>query len=519
MGYRRMNIDNLKAIYRRWTAGQNISFISQMEGFDRKTVRNYLKSFEAAGLSKEYPLEENPGLHEILLSLLPDNNRANPVQAGFESYRQEIKKLLSDKDHPVKPKTAFKIIKRKYDIPGSYESFKVFFKKSLIVEDLRKTFPRLEMPLGKETQIDYCTVGIHHDPETGKNRRVYGFIGKLSSSRLPFVEFTYSQKQEEFVESNIRMIEFFGGITEHLTIDNLKSGVIKAHVYDPQLNKAYAEFAEHYGTFINPCIVRHAKGKAKVERQVQEVREMFRELMHIHPTFTLAEINKEALKWCREDYGMKNHGTTGRKPFEVFNAEELLALKPLPPKRFEVPHWKEVKVHADQFFSYEKKRYAMPAKYRGSKLRCRRTGATLKVFDTTYNQLRIYIISKNRVQYCKGDFPESYEAMMKGEYPQYLIRQAAMYGPSSKKLIEALLSNHAFIKARTAKGLLEVMKNYKEQPFLQEICLKALNKGFFFPKQLKTLLEQEKGQTYFEFIVPRSASGEAMIRDIGDYLN
>jgi transposase len=519
MGYRRMNIDNLKAIYRRWITGQNISHISQMEGFDRKTIRNYLKSFEDAGLSADNPLEDKIQLQNVLLSLLPDNTRANPVQAGFEACRDEIKKLLSDKDHPVKPKTAFKIIKRKYDISGSYESFKVFFKKSLIKEDLAKTFPRLELPPGREIQIDYCTVGLHYDPETGRNRRVYGFIGKLSSCRQPFVEFVYTQKQEDFVESNIRMVEFFGGVTDHLTIDNLKAGVIKAHIYDPKLNKAYDEFAEHYGTFINPCIAGHAKGKAKVERQVQEVREMFREIKHVHPTYTLAEINKEALRWCCEDYGMKNHGTTGRKPFEVFKAEEQPVLKPLPPNRFEVPHWKEVKVHADQFFSYQKKRYAMPAQYRGMKLRCRRTGATLRVFDMNCNQLRIYIISKNKVQYCKGDFPESYEAMMKGEYPQYLIRQAAKYGPSSKKLVEALLSNHAFIKARTAKGLLEVMKTYKDHPFLQEICLKALNKHLLFPKQLKTLLEQEKGQTYFDFIVPRSASGEAMIRDIGDYLN
>ena len=37
------------------------------------------------------------------------------------------------------------------------------------------------------------------------------FIGKLSASRLPYVEFTYAQTQESFVEINTRMIEFFGG--------------------------------------------------------------------------------------------------------------------------------------------------------------------------------------------------------------------------------------------------------------------------------------------------------------------
>ena len=121
-----------------------------------------------------------------------------------------------------------------------------------------------------------------------------------------------------FVGSNIKMVEFYGGVTEYLTIDNLKAGVIKAHIYDPQLNNAYAEFAKHYGTFINLCIPGHAKGKAKVERQVQEVRELFRRLKEVHPTYTLKELNRAAGRWCCHEYGMKTHGTTGLKPTENF---------------------------------------------------------------------------------------------------------------------------------------------------------------------------------------------------------
>lgn len=50
--------------------------------------------------------------------------------------------------------------------------------------------------------------------------------------------------------------------------DNLKSGVTKAHRYEPDLNPAYQEFAEHYNLAILPARVRKPRDKAKVETGV-----------------------------------------------------------------------------------------------------------------------------------------------------------------------------------------------------------------------------------------------------------
>lgn len=49
------------------------------------------------------------------------------------------------------------------------------------------------------------------------------------------------------------MLSYFGGVPRRLVIDNLKAGVIKPDLYDPILNRAYQEMAEHYDTFIDPC--------------------------------------------------------------------------------------------------------------------------------------------------------------------------------------------------------------------------------------------------------------------------
>lgn len=518
MGYRRMNIHDLQALYRRWQSGQSIQSISQAEGYDRKTIRTYVQKFteDPELCSGKLGTDE---LSRRLFALLPVNKRSSPVQDELQNHLQEIIDLLTDKDEPVKPKTAFKIIKRKYRLSGSYESFKVFAQKVNLAKTVLKQFPRLETLPGQEIQIDYCSVGYHVDPVTGKNRRVYAFIGKLSASRLPYVEFTYSQKQDAFVLSNVQMLEFFGGAPEYLTIDNLKAGVIKAHLYDPKLNRAYAEFAEYYDTFINPCIVRHAKGKAKVERQVQEVREVYRALHAIHPSFSLDELNQEALHWCRDEYGMTVHGTTQIEPWIAFQQEERETLKPLPAKRFEVPIWKSAKVHPDQFLSFEKKRYSLPYEYRNSIVHCRKSGQLLDLYDEHYLFIRKYVIASRRAQWTTGDFPESFEAMMLGAYPQYLIRQARKYGTAAEKLAETILKPHAFLNARLVKGLLQVLEDNRDFPYLETVCSYAAEKRIFSPKLIKQLIEEEKAQHVFEFMIPMSSEGTAMVRDISEYIN
>lgn len=518
MGYRRMTTDDLLSIHRRWRVGQTISEISRQEGFDRKTVREYINRFVSVGL-KPNEAVEGPDLLTALSGLLPSNERTHTVRDEFQKHEDEIIKLITADTEPVKPKTAYKILVRKYGVSGSYESFKGFMQTQDIQVKGKPTVPRLELPPGKEIQVDYCSVGYHIDPASGKNRRVHAFIGKLSCSRLPYVRFTYTQKQESFVESNVRMLEFYDGTSEYITIDNLKAGVMKPDVYDPKLNKAYAEFAEYYGTFINTCIVGHSKGKAKIERIVQEVRELYRELKYVHPSFSLNELNREALSWCREEYGMAKHGTTRIEPAVAFKNEEKGFLKHLPAVRFEVPKWKQVKVAPDQFFTFYSKRYAMPYAFRGKVLSCRQTGVLLRVFDDKNMLLREYVIDSQRVQWHSGDFPESQEAMMKGSYPQYLISKGYGIGPEAGKLIESILRPHAFIKARSARGVLTVLEKYRGFPFLEDVCRQARGKGIFVPKQIKYLLETEQKQQYLNFEIPRSAVGNAMIRNVAEYIN
>ncbi len=348
---------------------------------------------------------------------------------------------------------------------------------------------------------------------------MYAFAAKLSCSRLPFIQFTYTQKKESFVESNIAMLEFYDGATECLLIDNLKSGVLKPDIWDPKINRAYAEFAEHYGTFIDTTRVAKATDKAKIERLIPQARELFRRLKAIYPTGRLEELNTEALRWCREEYGMAKHGTTGIAPMTLFEEQERWLLKPLSSERFEIPRYKPVKVHPDRFFTFDKKRYAMPEYCRGQSFIARESGGILRVFDASYRLIRSYSVTERRVSWLSGDFPESQEALMQGTYPRYLLSRARTLGPAAERLISQILKPHAWVKARVAQGMLSVLDTYRHCPFFQNICTKADEKRVFNPKQVKGMFEGELVQRRLQFVPPLSEAGRAMTRDIHDYLN
>jgi len=246
MGYKEITVMNLHEIIRRWHDQQKIAHIANALGYDRKTVRHYIKLAQQRGLSPQQPLPDKEQLIHLLNQSIVPPKRPQQAQELLERFLPEITDLVNAKFNPVKPKIAFEVICEKYDLSGqvSYSSFKNFVRNNQIAISPDKATCRLEVEPGSEAQLDYAKVGLLLDPAVDKKKTVHAFITTLSFSRHKFVEFTFKQNQQSFVASHINMFEFFGGVPHRLSLDNLKNGVIKPGLYDPQLNRTYQEMAE-----------------------------------------------------------------------------------------------------------------------------------------------------------------------------------------------------------------------------------------------------------------------------------
>lgn len=519
MGYRAMGKRQLWEIYRRWQTRQNLSEIARNEGRDRKTVREYLKQFQTAGLEQAGSCIGQQRFHEILEGSLPVHaERCSPARQQLGGYQEELRQLINREKEPLKPKTAFLVVKAKYELGASYETFKRFARQKGLSRKERRRMIRIELPPGLETQLDYGYMGTLVDPVSGGARGVWAFCGVLSHSRLPYIEFVRKQDQSAFASSVVGMLHSYGGATEWIAIDNLKAGVIKPDLWEPTINRALAEVAAYYGIFVNPCRVGRSTDKGKVERIVPVARELFRMLKELHPSAGLAELNQRGLQWCREVYGRKEHGSTGVAPMEAFEAERQ-KLKGLAEERYQVAVWKQVSVHSgDQFLTFDKRRFSLPAVWRGHTVWVRYAAPLLGLYDEE-KLIRQYVVRPEVKRYWQPeDFPAEVREMMNGGYPAWLIEKSRAYGAAATALIGSVLRPHAYLNARRARGMLDILEAHHGRAYFQEVCLRATRRSVSLPATLRRMMEASEKLPLWQSELPMSATGTEMVRDIHYYV-
>ena len=241
-----------------WQKEQNKTQISASLGISRPTVRKYLKIAQAAGLTKESGAAELALImEEIKNAALPVSVSPGVVRQGIACHEQTIKVWLDEPDMTAKQ------IKRLLAEKGelfSYTSIKRY------VREIRPTSSpavtvRLETDAGDQGQVDFGQVTLLLGEV---KKKAWAFIMVLSYSRHRFVRFVERQDANTWLDCHIRAFEFFNGCPKTVLLDNLKAGVVKADLYDPTINRAYAELERHYGFVADPAKVRTPEHKEYV---------------------------------------------------------------------------------------------------------------------------------------------------------------------------------------------------------------------------------------------------------------
>jgi hypothetical protein len=316
-------------------------------------------------------------------------------------------------------------------------------------------------------------------------------------------------------ESGQRLIQYHGGAVERFNLDNLKAGVISADVYDPIINRSFAELCDHYGIIPDPARPITPTDKGKVERFVQVAREVWLRLTALHPHATLDELNVFALNWCREEYGRAIHGTTGIAPMDAFLATEKPQLKPLPVEPFEIATWTSAKVGRDQFAMVRKVRYGLPASHIGKTLSVRVTAKTVEFFHE-HKSVRAYVINEKREQFFPADFPVYAQPFEPGAYAKALRANAAALGPQAAKYIDSILTNDSQVNRRRATACLATLERHAELPGLRHVIAVAMAEHIHTPERLQILLEDESAQKLLPFFP--SEQGKEMVRRADYYV-
>jgi len=156
---------------------------------------------------------------------------------------------------------------------------------------LQKTVTLREFNAGEYAEVDYAGDRIEWIDRNGEIHQAHVFIGILCFSQLIFAWAATNEKKVNWLLAHQKMFEFYGGVPKVIVCDQLKNGVVKSHLYDPDLNPDYVELAKHYGTAVVPARVRRPKDKSLVEGAVKLVQRLFGWTYRRHTFTSLEEIN------------------------------------------------------------------------------------------------------------------------------------------------------------------------------------------------------------------------------------
>ena len=456
MARKEIVVEELVEVLYQWHQGRNIRQIKRSLGFDRKTIRKYLELAERHGLSREMPLQQYD--YYLQLASILQRDLKTPVDSSLSFkktalYQTVIEKLLAKKY--MKPKQVYRILDREHEYPLSYSSFKRYM--NVKYPKQPRNCLRIEVKAAEEAQVDFGSAGMMIDPETGSLRRTHAFVLSLSYSRLPYVEFVFDQGQVTWVKCHIHAFEFFGGVPERIVLDNLKSGILRPNTYDPVFNRAYAECAKHYGFIIDPAKIAKGEHKGKVERKIPVVRQQF---LSSYDFTDLRDANEKVREWCLHEYGIEVHGTTKRKPFEVFTTEEQSLLKRLPEERFDMPLWKEAKVHPDHHIVFDKNYYSMPTRYVSKKVWVRGGLQNVQIFsDGELVKTHVRSYGEGTWRTDETDYPP-HKSRYLLKTTEYYQQEALRYGEYVCQVVIRIMTEHAYRNLRKVQAIFRLSEKY-----------------------------------------------------------
>jgi hypothetical protein len=479
---------DLVELFLHWDAGRSKHELASSLGMDRKTVRKYLGPAEAAGLVPGQGLSEAQW-RERVDGWFPGVRDGRLRQVTWPQFDARIGWVREQVAAGVNGATIHQRLVDEFGVVGSLRSFHRWLQATLADEvadakgKARVTALMPPSPPGQVGQVDYGLLGAWTDPGSGKRHRVQAFIMTLPCSKVSFVYPTVRMDQEAWTAAHVAAFEFFGGAPARVVSDNLKTGVIKADLYDPRLNRAYRELATHYGTLIDPARAVKPKDKPHVERAVQYVRGSF----WVGREFTSIEhMREEAARWSRDVAGQRqSRPLDGRRPWAVFEEIERPALVPLPPRRLDVAVWTTAKVGTDCHAAVKGVLYSIPHRFVGDRVDVR-VGAARVEFYRDGDLIKTHPRRVKGRQTDITDYPKAHAEFLTRD-PDWCRREAGNIGPAVSEVVNGLLRLPVIANLRSSQRIIALTTTHGPD-LVNAACQAALTAGDPTLKTVRGLL-------------------------------
>lgn len=462
----------IKQLLQLYKQGVAIKQMARVLSISKNTVKDYLAKYKSIGLDIELLLAmDDPAIEAVF-------HWGNPAFKPDERYNT----LMTQMDYISKELSRKGVTRQflwqeyilKYPSGYRFTQFCYHLNQQQIASNPSMVLNHVE---GEKLFIDFAGDKLSYcDVSTGEIIPCEVFVATLPASDYCFAMAVPSQRSDDFLHALEQCLIAIGGVPKMIVCDNLKSAVIKANRYEPDINRALEDFANHYQTTIIPARAYRPKDKALVENAVKNVyRRVYAPLRNMQ-FFDIKTLNTSIAEMVQKH----NQTRMQLKPYcreEYFLAQEKQLLAPLPQERFQIKHYAQYKVAKNNHIqlSQDKHYYSVPYTL---------IGTDVKVVYT-HTQVRIYakgeqVALHQRVKTMGGYTTNRQHLCSTHQHyldrsPDYYITQAAKVSAPLFNYIRAMFEQdrHPEQLYRQCDGLLSLARK-TDRILFDKACSRAL---------------------------------------------
>lgn len=502
-----MQLDYKDIIIKHYALSMSGSEIARQAGYSKSGVNDFLRAFKKCE-DLQYPLPTgitNYGIAMKVYGSVPGSGSRNE-NIELPDYEDAAKLMATRKNMTLM--FLWNRYKKKCEEEGvrfyQYSQYCELYNKWC--EENYET-AHFDAVIAQKMEVDFAGQTFSMvDPLTGEIMTIVVFVAILPYSQYIYAEGMLSTREPQWIDVNNHALDYFGGVPALVVCDNCKQAVIVNQDWiEPELNKDYADWADHYGTVILPAKVRKPKFKSSVENAVGILEKGFFHKLAERQYFSLEQFNQDLWKELE---------TLNKAPFKkkehnryYYWEEEKLELMPLPSTHYEYMERRTATVSSDFHVRFDNAYYSVDKAHLHKKVSIKASSTVVRIYSLAGEFLFEWPRATRKGQWSTNPehLPDNYKGFTQWNGP-YFIQKAQLIGKNTETVIRTILKSRTYEVQtyRMCIGILNFTKKYSNKA-LEECCRQAieLNKQkYTFIKNTISVVADDLGEAGYRYSVP-----------------
>ena len=508
-----MQLDYKDIIIKHYALSMSGGEIARQAGYSKSGVNDFLRAFKKCE-DLQYPLPTGITNYGIAMKVYGSVSGSGCRNENIElpDYEEAAKLMATRKNMTLM--FLWNRYKKKCEEEGArfyqYSQYCELYNKWC--EENYET-AHFDAVIAQKMEVDFAGQTFTMvDPVTGEIMTIVVFVAILPYSQYIYAEGMLSTKEPQWIDVNNHALDYFGGVPALVVCDNCKQAVIVNQDWiEPELNKDYADWADHYGTVILPAKVRKPKFKSSVENAVGILEKGFFHKLEERQYFSLEQFNQDLWKELetlnKEPFKKKEHNRY------YYWEEEKLELMPLPSTHYEYMERRTATVSSDFHVSFDNAYYSVDKAHLHKKVSIKASATVVRIYSLAGEFLCEWPRATRKGQWSTNPehLPDNYKGFTQWNGP-YFIQKAQLIGKNTETVIRTILKSRTYEVQtyRMCIGILNFTKKYSNRA-LEECCKQAieLNKQkYTFIKNTISVVADDLGEAGYRYSVPSKKAPE-----------